>query len=304
MKRQFVIISALLVMVLIALAWVHYARLRMSGPRLAVDNRPHVMIHFLDIGQGDASYIEFPNGEDMLVDCSADARILAALGRAMKRNDRVIDYLVVTHPHADHYGGCIDVMKQFTIRHVVYSGYLRPKDPTWQAFWQTAQTSGAEYDEITHEDRWQIGSTTIHWLYPDHPVAADTIHETAGEGHAVNDTSLVFIMTYGKMDALFTGDMEAPLESHLIDEYDKQLDVEILKVGHHGSPGSSSQPFLSAVTPQQTSISVGKNNKYGHPSRRVLKRLERLHSRIWRTDQEGDITMLVYPEYVRVMSQH
>ncbi len=248
---------------------------------------PAVKITFLDIGQGDASYIQFPNGEDMLIDCAADARILGALGRVMRPSDRTIDYLVISHAHADHYGGCIDVMKRFTVKHIWYNGYKKEYDPMWRWFWEAMQTSGAEYKEVNREERIAIASSTIHILYPDHRVSDDPVTQAVGEGYAENNMSIVMTVQYGPTKALFTGDMEKSLEEYLIKKYGREMNVDILKAGHHGSPNSSNKEFLSIVTPHDTVISVGKENKYGHPSPRVLKRLDRVGSRVWRTDRMG-----------------
>ena len=85
-------------------------------------------ITFLDIGQGDATFIEFPNGEQMLVDCAEDGKILEALGRVMPYYDRDIDYLMITHPDFDHYGGCTDVLNRFEVKNIVYNGFKKEYD--------------------------------------------------------------------------------------------------------------------------------------------------------------------------------
>ena len=107
-------------------------------------------------------------------------------------------------------------------------------------------------------------------------------------------------LSLGESDVLMTGDAEAPLEEYLVEKYGEQLDVEILKVGHHGSGGSSSQLFIDAVSPEYSTISAGAENRYGHPTRRVLRRLERASSTIWRTDTQGDILMEIGREGVEV----
>ena len=259
-----------------------------------------ISVHFLDIGQGDATYIEFTDGRDMLVDCSKDARVLPALGRSMKAFDRTIDYLVITHPHADHFGGCIDVLKRFTVKHIVYNGLESHSDPLWQLFWQVVQDEGAEITVIDHEQTWNMASSTVHFLYPDRALGALDIHENGvGDlGTKINDTSIVFLLQYGQEKALFTGDMESDLESTLVDRYGILLDVDVLKVGHHGSPGASSQKFLDMVTPAWASISVGKENTYGHPSQRVIKRLERLNTQVFRTDLDGDVILQIFSDAV------
>ena len=250
-------------------------------------------VSFLDIGQGDATFIVFPNGEQMLVDCAIDARILEALGRVMPFYDRDIDYLLVTHPDKDHYGGCPDVLDRFEIGHIIYNGYEKKDSTEWQAFWHFVQSEQAVHTDINKNQTMSIASTTITFLYPDHDLRVSPyvpLEEKKKEPNA-NNGSIVFLLSYGDIDMLFTGDAEKEVEQYLVDTYGSELDVEVLKVGHHGSNTSSIDPFVAEVTPEHAVISSGKENKYGHPSPRVLKRLERAHSTIWRTDIQGDIIL-------------
>jgi competence protein ComEC len=253
---------------------------------------PEVKITFLDVGQGDASFIEFLDGEQMLVDCSIDARIIEALGRVMPYYDHDIDYLLVTHPDSDHYGGCVDVLKRFEVKHVVYNGLQKDKEQYWNEFMQAVKDEpGSQYIELVKEDTWNIASSSLHFLYPDHSLEQDPKIPGDTKETNTNNSSIVFTLACGKNSVLFTGDMETLLEQYLVHIYGKQLDTDILKVGHHGSDSSSAQEFLDLVTPKKSVISVGAGNKFGHPSRRVLKRLDREGSNVLRTDVEGDITI-------------
>lgn len=251
----------------------------------------YVKVTFLDIGQGDATFIEFPDGQQMLVDCSEDARVIEALGRVMPYYDHDIDYLLITHPDSDHYGGCTEVMRRFDIKNIIYSGLQKENNGMWVEFWRAMGDEGAEYFEIEAEDVWSIASTTLHFLYPDHSIALDAKIPGTEKEPNTNNTSIVFKLSYGDMDLLMTGDAEEELEQYLTATYDEQLNVEALKAGHHGSGSSSIQEFLDLVSPSSTFISCGLNNQFGHPSRRILKRLERVESGIWRTDTMGDIIL-------------
>ncbi len=245
-------------------------------------------ITFLDIGQGDATYLEFANGEDMLIDCAIDARILEALGRVMVWNDRVIDYLIITHPDLDHYGGCEEVMKRFDIKHVWYNGLKKEDSAMWRSFWTASQGEG-EYVELQGRKELVIASTTIEFLYPDHPIVVDSRVPGLKKDTGSNDTSIVTKVIYGNTSVLLMADAEEPLEKYLIEKYTSDLDVDILKLGHHGSDSSSSEDFLEATSPSDAIVSAGEKNKYGHPSFRVLKRVERASSTVWRTDKQSDI---------------
>ncbi len=251
-------------------------------------------ITFLDIGQGDATFIEFSNKQQMLIDCAKDSRILEALGRAMPFYDRSIDFLVITHPDLDHYGGCIDVLQRFQINTIVYTDAAKDNQffDTFTREIKNEQENGAVYVKIDKEQIWNIASTTIHFLFPNAPVETTKL-----EG---NNTSIIIKFTQGEQDVLLTGDAEKELESYLIKTYGAQLDIEVLKVGHHGSDTSSIQPFLEATSPDFAIISAGLENEYGHPTPRVLKRLQKIGAKIWRTDAQGDIIATITNDSLNV----
>jgi len=141
-----------------------------------------------------------------------------------------------------------------------------------------------ENKKISAFDVWEIDGSQIKFLYPDKEVF----------GKNDNDKSIVFVLSYGESDILFTGDAEEELEKYLLENYEEYLNVEILKVAHHGSNGSSGEDFLDKVSPEYSVISVGEGNYYGHPSLRAVKRIERTGSGVFRTDMEGDIAFKIY----------
>lgn len=252
-------------------------------------------VAFLDIGQGDATLFTFPDEEQMLVDCSKDSGILAALGRVMSFYDNTIDYLVITHPDLDHYGGCTDVMKRFQIKHIIYNGLDKKHDKFWLYFTSTIEelvSKGAIYTEIDKQMSMEIGNAQIDFIYPDHSIKEKSFVPGITKKND-NNTSIVFIVKYGDNKVLMTGDMETDLEKYLLAKYSNQLQANILKVGHHGSDSSSNKDFLSMVSPQYATISVGKENTFGHPSRRTLRKLERINTKTLRTDEKSDILFVL-----------
>ncbi|MBI4993237.1 MAG: MBL fold metallo-hydrolase [Candidatus Magasanikbacteria bacterium] len=264
---------------------------KIESKESAADNnrKENLRITFLDIGQGDASFIEFPTGEQMLVDCAVDSRILSALGRVMEFYDNDLDYLVVTHPDSDHYGGCEDVLRRFQVKNIIYNDARKYHDPVWRSFWQAVQNENAVYHPVNQPVIWLIGGSTINFIYPDHSVASSTAFALGQKEMGDNNASVVFRLDYAERGVLFTGDMENELEKYLLNKNSGQLKSDILKVGHHGSGGASGKSFLSAVAPEYAGISVGADNTYGHPSLRVLKRLERAGAKVFRTDLDRDI---------------
>jgi len=291
-------IKLVFILLIITFGLIFYVRLENGKLEVKIEkkdnvasenNNKNLRITFLDIGQGDASFIEFPTGEQMLVDCAVDSRILPALGRVMEFYDRDLDYLVVTHPDSDHYGGCEDVLRRFQVKNIIYNDARKYNDPVWKSFWQAVQNEDAVYYPVDQPSVWQIGSSTINFIYPDHSVVSSTAFASGQKELGDNNASVVFRLDYAEHSALFTGDMENELEQYLTNKYGKQLKSDILKVGHHGSAGASGKLFLEAITPEYAVISVGTDNTYGHPSLRVLKRLERAGAKVFRTDLAGDI---------------
>ncbi len=268
---------------------------------------PTLKIMFLDIGQGDATLIEFPDGQQMLIDCAIDDRVLEALGRVMPFYDHDIDYLVVTHPDLDHYGGCVDVMKRFDVGHILYNGIEKSYDALWQSFHEEVlaqMADGKEYIEVDEPVVWDIASTTVHVLYPDHSIPQDDHIPGLDKDVGANDTSIVIKLSYGTQDVLLMGDAEVDLEEYVVNTYGELLDIEVLKMGHHGSQTASTQKFINATSPDVAIASCGADNKFGHPSPRVLKRFERANTDVWRTDMSGDILVTVFEDRYEVTPQY
>ncbi len=298
MKKSTAILIALLLLTIGLLVSVEIGE-RLQAPQQVAGeqiDRSGVQVTFLDVGQGDATFIAWPDGTQMLIDCAKDARVLEALGRVMPFYDFDIDYLVVTHPDLDHYGGCVDVLEKYTVSNIVYNGYNEKINDYWQSYWAAAWAEGAEYTELTERTTWQLGETTIDFLYPDHELAKDPDVPGNDKETGSNNSSIVMKISHGSQDFLLTGDAEAELEEFLAITYGDELDAEVLKLSHHGAGGSSIQAFLEAVSPEIGVASAGLHNHYGHPSPRVEKRLERLGAEMYRTDLDGDVEIWLYEE--------
>lgn len=262
-----------------------------------------VEIDFLNIGQGDASLITFPTGQQMLVDCGKNSRILSALGRHLPFYDRTIDILLVTHPDLDHYGGCLDVLQRYQVQEIIVNGLTKPNETYWKE-WNTGVTEEQATIEIVHRPRQRIiGEVTLDFLYPDHEIEKDPCPTKEEKNCEDNNTSIIFQLRFASSSVLFTGDAEKELEKHLVETAEVPLSSTILKVGHHGSPSSSDEPFIKVVRPQYAVIQVGKNNPYGHPNLRVVRRLERMGASIFRNDIHGDITFHIREDGIESETQ-
>jgi|SRR3989339_418226 len=245
-------------------------------------------VTFFDVGQGDSALIRFNNGQKMLVDCGVNRKILTKLGSTLPFFDRTIDYLLVTHPDGDHYGGCPAVLERYKVKNIISNGSQKSNDPYWLAWKKYSQLEQAQNTIISDHKIMTIGNNRLEFLAPDEKLEMNISKSDS------NNRSIVFSLSNNLGKFLFTGDMEAPLENAIIKAYCSSiarcpiLKSDYLKVGHHGSDSSSGELFLSLVEPKYGIVSVGAN-KYGHPSLRILRKLLRVDATIWRTDQLNDI---------------
>lgn len=254
------------------------------------DGKLHIT--FCNVGQGDAAYIRFPDGRDMVVDGGPDDKVLQCLGRAMPFWDRHINLVVMTHPQKDHMQGLISVLERFTVDYFVRSNV----DNSSEGYQKLLEEIRAKKVAVKYETAGDIidegkARLTLLWPSPTQITKAHSGVLGASTDKELNDYCLVFLLTYGSFDALFTGDADSRVEA----DYDYGLlatnTIEVLKFPHHGSRTAATDQFLDAVHPELAVISVGKNN-YGHPSKEALNSLENIHSQILRTDQDGDIEVV------------
>ena len=241
-------------------------------------------IHFFDVGQGDAIFIETPSGRQILVDGGPDNRVLSKLGEVMPFYDKDIDVVVVSHPHADHMVGLVDVLERYEVKNIIEAkeSYNSSEFRVWE---ESVKNENANNIEAISGKVIDLGDgTTLTILHPFESVVGDNPKNP-------HDDVVVTMLKYGELEVMLTGDMETKVERRLIMEgYD--LDSDILKVGHHGSKTSTSEEFLSAVSPEIAIIQVGAKNRYGHPSPEVLNRLENSDIKYYRNDVDGDVKLV------------
>ena len=236
----------------------------------------------LNIGQGDALFIESPTGIQVVVDGGPDSSILRELPKVMPSFDRSIDAVIETHPDADHIGGFVDVLQRYKVGAFIKPGILK----------NTATNRALEREVAVQKLPTYIarrgmtldlgGGAYLHILYPDHDVSR------LNENRA-NEGAVVAHLIYGETFALLTADVPGAVEKRLLALDGAGLQSGILKVGHHGSRTSTDAAFLSAVMPATAVISVGARNTYGHPTKEVLQRLSGRNINILRTDENGTV---------------
>jgi len=265
----------------IAALWVILLGVAVPG---ASDTGSKLALHFLDVGQGDGAVIRTPAGRWVLIDAgprndNSDAGRRVMLPFLARHGARELAAVFVSHAHADHLGGVPSVLERFHPGVVIEPGE-RVADPLYYAF----------LDDLASEDvPWQVGArggrltldgVQFSILHPD--------RQWAHWGEDVNEDSLVLLVEFGEFQALFAGDAGFAAE---VEMRARTRSVDLLKVGHHGSRGSTGDEWLDSLRPRAAVISVGHNN-YGHPAPATLDRLRRHAIAVWRTDQDGSVTVL------------
>ena len=243
-------------------------------------------VDILDVGQGDGSYVCTANGTTMFIDGGSldvpdvgDNRILPFL---KYKGVKGIDYWFVSHTDQDHISGLTEVLESgYPVRHLVFAAAVRENEKTVELA-GVAQEAGTKVVYMQAGDVLVAGSARLRCLYP-----------TAGEQREdINELSLVLRLEEDGSSCLFTGDISSEVEKELL-AIGAIEEVDFLKAAHHGSKYSNSYEFLQALQPKIVSISCGENNRYGHPGEETLERLNQIDSKILRTDQNGEIRIMV-----------
>src|SRR3989338_98744 len=251
---------------------------------LNLNKENDLTIAFLNVGQGDAMFIETPSKNQILIDAGPDGkRVLREIKKIMPFFDKTIDLTVLSHPNKDHLAGFIDVLKRYEIRYSLSSGAKH----TIAEFkeWEKLLNDG-NIEKIQVKRGLRVHLDKNIYLYILAPISKDEYKDL----NSFTDSMIIARLVYGKTSFLFTGDMEEKNELQLLN-LNTFVDSDVLKVAHHGSKYSSGENWLQAVSPIVGAIQVGKNNKYGHPTRETLSRLEKSGIKISRTDVDGTIIL-------------
>jgi competence protein ComEC len=240
---------------------------------------------FFDVGQGDAIFIETPDGFQVLIDGGPGLAVLEKLGQEMAFYDRTIDLIILTHPEHDHYFGLFEVLKRYEIKNILWTGIVRDT-AEWEEWMKLLEEEGANIIIAEAGQKIIIQQDPLIFLEVLHPFENLEGQETK----YTNDTSIVAELVFNNVSFLLTGDITKKIEKQLVDEY-IDLESDILKVAHHGSKTSSSLEFVEAVSPSVAVISAGEN-RWGHPNQETLANLEEFGIDILITKELGDVKII------------
>ncbi|MDH4359040.1 MAG: MBL fold metallo-hydrolase [Candidatus Berkelbacteria bacterium] len=241
-------------------------------------SKGEVEITFLDVGEGDAILISLGGSTQILIDGGRDGGVLNPLDDQMPLFDKKIEYVVATHPDADHIGGLDEVFESYKIEQFIESGD-KSDSATYAKLQEAVKNEGAKTRIVSRGDVIRFGGEARGVvLWPDE-----------GSGFDSNNLSVVLKFEYKESCAILTGDAELQAQEKILGG-DQNIQCELYKVPHHGAANGLDKRFIEKVKPKYAVISVGENNQYGHPTQAVLDSLAGIGAKILRTDELGTIS--------------
>jgi len=249
-----------------------------------------VMVSFLDVGQGDSILVRSQDNA-VLIDGGEHSQRNVVLNYLRNAGVRRLCYVVATHPHSDHIGGLVHILRQVDVGTVIMPDVTHTT-VTFENFLAVIENNNIDVIIPEPGDRVQAGIIDFTVLAPPNP--------HPGPSTNLNNASIVLRLSHGQTSFIFTGDGERELENWMVNS-GQYLRANVLNLGHHGSRTSTTEDFLDAVSPRAVVISLAEDNRYGHPHQEVLDRLNDRGIRIYRTDQLGTIRMITDGQRINVL---
>lgn len=244
------------------------------------DSSPDLLtVAFLDVGQGDAIFIETPDQVQLLIDGGPDASVLRELPKEMPFWDKSLDVILATHPDKDHIGGLVDVLNHYQVSEIIKTSN-DSNTAVSSALVFASEAEGANIEIVHSGQIIKLGASTTLTIFS--PSGDPTNWES-------NNSSIVAKLTYGDIDFMLTGDASRGIEEYLVLTYGSALESEVLKLGHHGSRTSSADEFLDTVKPDYAIVSSGLHNRFGHPHQEVVEAVTKRSIKLMNTADFGTI---------------
>ncbi len=264
-------LAPVLILIMV-LSWIHWSRL----------SQGHLIVHFLDIGQGDSVLIQTPSNKIILVDGGPGTEIMTELNEILPFLEKEIDLLVLTHPHSDHVEGLVPVVKRYDIDAALITG-VSYSNPYYDEFLKDLQLEAEVYFADSSQDFDFGDGVYLDVLYPFEPIIS-------GEFENVNNSSIVMRIIYEENEILLAGDAEFEVEEELL-ELGAVLFSDVFKASHHGSRTANTEEFVEAISPSIVVIQSGEDNAFGHPHQETLDVFEKIGADVYRNDLDGRVSL-------------
>lgn len=238
-----------------------------------------ITLYFIDVGKGDSTLINLPDGKNILVDAGSPAAGPGLVKYLRSIGTRRIDHLIFTHPHDDHIGGVFNIISEFEVGSFYDNGISNFQSAIYRDYLKSVRSDLAKYRILQAGEQLSFGELKIEVINPLLPPTGN-----------LNDDSIVLRLHYGDVRVLLSGDMGKVGEKRLLN-IGTELSSHVLKVGHHGADNACSEEFLTAVGPQAAVITISAVNEHARPAQGILNRLERAGVKIYRTDRNGHIIL-------------
>ena len=275
-------LAAFILIAVLAAAAAFYGIFDASKTQLASAKADGVAyIHYIDVGQGDASLISLPDGSQILIDTGPQSEAGTLTKYLARAGANTIDYLILTHPHEDHIGGAPRVFEACEVERVIMPDAITDTR-IFNSTLEAIEQEGCQNILAEPGQTYTVSESAAFQIYG--PIQT--------EGMNLNDCSIVLRFEYGDTSFVFTGDAEAKSEKLLLNAFEpNDFSCDVYQAGHHGSNTSSCNAFLDAMNPLFAVISCGKDNDYGHPHSEVLRRFSDRNIICYRTDEMGHIIL-------------
>lgn len=238
-------------------------------------------VYFLDVGQGDSILIKTPENHRILIDGGPGRKVINEMSGVMPFFEKNIDLMILTHPHADHVEGLIEVLKKYEVNNVLLTG-VEYDSAIYEEFLKVIAEKNIDVFFADSSVDFRFGDVLLDTIYPGHQIDGETFSN-------VNNSSVAVRIIYGEIAILLTGDLQAESEKDLVAN-GIELKSNIFKAGHHGSKNASTLEFLKEVRPEIVVIQSGEENKYGHPHEETMENFVASGvKKVYRNDLDGRI---------------
>jgi len=243
------------------------------------DLSEYLQVHYIDVGQGDSALLISPDGETMLIDAGKPSAADTIVSYIKDLGIDQLDYMVITHLHDDHYGSATSVIEKIGVDSVFLNG-AEADNSSERKLFSCIEDNNCDAITVSAGYTMSMGEVAINVLGP------VSLTDKGG-----NNDSIVMKVTYENSSFLFTGDAEKEEEAAILEKYGSFVSADVLKAGHHGSSTSSSEEFITQVSPSVAIISCGTGNSYGHPHQSTLDRYAAHRIEVYRTDLLGAVIL-------------